>query len=406
MTASGEAMTVDLKDPDLFARDEAGPVLRWLRANAPVYWHGEPDGGGFWALTRYRDIVGVYADDQTFSSRFGMRLDSDPAAVEQVSQRMLIVSDPPDHTALKRVFSGAFGPAEMPRFRQRVEQVVRETLREALTAGEIDFVDVVAKRIPNYVVCDLMGVPRQDWEWLGGVTSDAFDSDSEADRAGAHAEIFLYFSELLAERRRNPGDDFVSKIAAASRTAGPDGGRRPLTDEEIVFNCNGVLAGANETTRYSAAGAILAFIENPEQWQRIRADGSEATLSTAVEEVLRWTTPGVHALRTATKDTRIAGTPIRAGDRVALWNASANRDEEVFERPDEFVITRSPNRHLAFGHGRHLCLGARLARLELSVFLAELRTQVARLELTGRPERTPSNFTWGLRTLPVRIAAR
>jgi cytochrome P450 len=276
---------------------------------------------------------------------------------------------------------------------------VRGLLDDALAAGEVDVVET-ARRLPTRVVCALMGVPREEWDWLGGTMNDAFEGEDEQSRLAAHAEIFLYFSELVLDRRDNPGDDFVSRIAADRRSTA-DGPKRPLTDTEIVVNCNGVLAGGNETTRYSAAGAVLALIEHPDQWAALRAD--RALLPSAVEEVLRWTTPGVHVLRTATAPTTIGGVDIAAGDRVTLWNVSANRDDAEFGDAGRFRVDRTPNRHIAFGGGRHQCLGARLARLELTVFLEELLNRVAAVDIVGEPRYTASNFTWGVRELPVRL---
>jgi cytochrome P450 len=399
-----DVTTVDLTDPGLFSGNDFWGVLEWLRANDPVHWHKEPGGPGFWAVTRYEDIVSVYSDAETYSSRFGMNLGSNADAVSAVSQRMLIVSDPPDHTQLKRVFYKAFGPSELPRLNQLAKQVAHEVLTEAVRAGDVDFLDI-AKLLPNYVVCAVMDLPRADWEWVGRTTTDAFEGETEEIRGGAHGEIFLYFDDLLRERRGSDQDDFISRIARDRRATDVPGEERLLTDEEIVFNCNGVLAGANETTRYSAAGGLLALIEHPDQWNALRSAGP-AAVTDAVEEILRWTGPGVHALRTATRPARIGGRQINAGDRVTLWNVSANRDESVFEDPKSFRIDRSPNRHIAFGAGRHLCLGARLARLELAAFLHELIDQVETIDLLGTPRYNASNFTWGLTHLPVRLAAK
>ncbi|MEU6159955.1 cytochrome P450 [Streptomyces sp. NPDC047130] len=394
-------MHIDLLDPEPFRRDDFWDTFAWLRANAPVYRHPEPGGDGFWVLSKHRDIVNVYADSDTFSSARGMRLGSEPAAVAAVTQRMLIVSDAPHHTRLKRALYQAFGPQQMPRLEALVVDVVADLVAEAAEAGELDFIDL-AKQLPNRVVCAMMGIPRADWAWIGALTTDAFDSPDEAVRSNAHSEIFLYFIELLAERRARPGTDLVSQIAHDTLVDEGDGTERPLSDEEIVFNCNGVLSGANETTRYSAAGAVHMFARLPEQWELLRRLGPEG-VAPAVEEILRWTTPGVHALRTALRDTEIAGTPVAAGDRVTLWNVSANRDEDVFTDPHAFRVDRRPNRHVAFGHGRHLCLGARLARFELGALLTEMLGALDGFELTGPALFNSSNFTWGITSLPVRL---
>lgn len=394
-------MHIDLLDPEPFRRDDFWDTFAWLRANAPVHRHPEPGGDGFWVLSKHRDIVNVYADSDTFSSARGMRLGSEPAAVAAVTQRMLIVSDAPHHTRLKRALYQAFGPQQMPRLEALVVGVVADLVAEAAEAGELDFIDL-AKQLPNRVVCAMMGIPRADWAWIGALTTDAFDSPDETVRSNAHSEIFLYFIELLAERRARPGTDLVSQIAHDTLVDEGDGTERPLSDEEIVFNCNGVLSGANETTRYSAAGAVHMFARLPEQWELLRRLGPEG-IAPAVEEILRWTTPGVHALRTALRDTEIAGTPVAAGDRVTLWNVSANRDEDVFTDPHAFRVDRRPNRHVAFGHGRHLCLGARLARFELGALLTEMLGALDGFELTGPALFNSSNFTWGITSLPVRL---
>ncbi|MET9569201.1 cytochrome P450 [Streptomyces virginiae] len=396
-------MEIDLLDPGPFGRNDFWPTFTWLRANSPVHWHPEPgsEDGGFWALSRHRDIMKVYADSDTFTSGRGMRLGSDPAAVAAVAQRMLIVSDVPHHTRLKRALGQAFGPQQMPRLEALVEKVVGELVTEAAERDELDFIDL-AKQLPNRVVCAILGIPRADWAWIGALTTDAFDSPDEAVRSSAHSEIFLYFIELLAERRARPGEDLVSQIAHDTLVDEGDGSERPLSDHEIVFNLNGVLSGANETTRYSAAGAVHMFAEHPDQWRLLRGLGQDG-IAPAVEEVLRWTTPGVHALRTAAHDTEINGIPVAAGARVTLWNVSANRDEDVFADPHSFRVDRRPNRHVAFGHGRHLCLGARLARFELGALLTEMLAVLDGFELTGPATFNSSNFTWGINSLPVRL---
>ncbi|MBI3687538.1 MAG: cytochrome P450 [Actinobacteria bacterium] len=398
-------MRIDLTDETLFATNAFEPVFAWLRANDPVHRHEVPGGDGFWVLSRHADIAAVYSNAEVFSSRFGMNLGSDPAAVAAVSQRMLIVSDPPDHTQLKRVLARSFAADRMPMFEALVGDVVNDVLAEAVDrcadGATVDFVDI-AKAVPNRVVCAFMGLDRVDWASVGHTVTEAFEAEDEAVRTAAHAEIFLLFADMLGRRRKNPGTDFISELATASRGTGAPGRHRPLTDEEIIFNCNGVLAGGNETTRYSAAGGLLALIQNPAQWAQLRA-GGPALVPTAVEEILRWTVPGIHALRTVTRPTRIHDVPLDTGDRVTLWNVSANRDESVFTDPDEFRVTRSPNRHLSFGQGRHQCLGARLARLELAVLFRGIIERFAGFDQAGDPVWNSSNFTWGLRSLPVTL---
>ncbi len=385
---------IDLTDDSAFGDSAFWPTMEWLREHDPVHWHKA--GGGFWAVTRYADAVNVYRDSDIFSSRYGMRLDTNPDAVAAVSQRMLIVSDPPEHTQLKRVLNKSVFPDDLDGL---VRDIVRELLAEALEARELDIVEVI-RRLPTRVVCALLGVARPDWDWLGRTMNGAFEDPDEEARAGNHAEIFLYFTELLTERRANPGTDFISRVATDRRETAD--GERELTDEEIIVNCNGVMAGGNETTRYSAAGGLLALTRNPDQWELLRSSGPDV-IPTAVEEILRWTTPGVHVMRTAMRPTRIGERDIAVGDRVTVWNVSANRDERAFPDAGRFRIDRTPNRHLTFGGGRHLCLGAKLARLELAIFLEELVAQVASVELIGKPEFTASNFTWGCRSLPVRL---
>ena len=395
-------MRINLKDPGLFERDEFGEVFAWLRANEPVHWHDEADGPGFWVLSRHADVSYVYSDDDLFSSRLGMRLDSQPEAVAAVADRMLIVTDPPTHTKLRQVIARGLGRSEMPKIERIVTEVSTDAVTSGVKAGELDFLSV-AKRIPNQVVCDIMGLPREHWEWIGDTMTEGFDAPDAETRTAAYGELFLLFTELLDDRRQNPGEDIISIIANARQSSrGADSDGRALTDEEIIVNCHGLLAGANETTRYCMAGAVLEFARNPEQWEWLRRADAKG-IAAAVEEILRWTSPGVHVLRTVTRSTEIAGVSIAAGDRVTAWNVSANRDESVFDEPDRFLLDRNPNRHVTFGVGRHFCIGARVARLEMTAFLTELRSQVDRIELTGEPEYNSSNFTWGLHTLPVRL---
>lgn len=398
MSTSTAAATIDLGDPDLYATGEPERAWAHLRRTAPVYWNRKADGEGFWALTRYADVVRVHRDVQSFTSERGMQLDMAPEAVRAAAGRMLIVTDPPRHRKLRQILTGAFTPAVARRLETNIRRTVRSSLDEGLSAGTCDLVELVSL-LPVSVICDMLGVPERDWRFMLERTRTAFESDgggSARERARAHADLMLYYAALAKERRRRPMDDLVSALAQGE----VDGAR--LTDDEVVLNCHGLILGGNETTRHAAAGGVLALVEHPEEWARLR---SGAAVAPAVEEVLRWTTPGMHVLRTAVRDVEIAGVPVRAGQRVTLWNASANRDEAMFEDPDRFDVGRAPNRHVAFGMGEHHCLGAALARLELGVLLEELVARVARVELTGPVARVRSNLIRGIARMPVRLHA-
>ncbi len=282
-----------------------------------------------------------------------------------------------------------------------VREIVRELLTEALAAGELDIVDVI-RRLPTRVVCALLGVARPDWDWLGRHDERRVRGPGRGVPLGqprGDLPLLRRAADRSGARTRGRTSSAGSPPTAATRLDG----ERQLTDEEIIVNCNGVMAGGNETTRYSAAGGLLAFIENPDQWALLRERGAEV-IPTAVEEILRWTTPGVHVMRTAmrpARDRRPGHQGRRPGDGVERVGQPGRA-----RLPGRGPVPRStarPTGTSTFGGGRHLCLGAKLARLELSIFLEELTKQVSAVELIGEPEYTASNFTWGCRYLPVRL---
>lgn len=398
-------MTPDLADPELYASGAPEAVWAELRARSPVHWNERADGTGFWALTRYHDIVRVYQDYEGFTSERGMALDSTPAAVRAAAGRMLIVTDPPRHHEIRRVMSSAFTPRMVRRLEDTMRETVVASLAGALEAA-VDFTDVAA-RLPMSVVCDLLGVPREDREFMLRCTQTAFGvaapvgedpADAASRRMRAHADLLCYYDEYLGFRRRNPGADVVSALLAAV----VDGA--PLTDEEIVLNCNGLITGGNETTRHAATAGLLAFIRAPAAWERLGAEPS--LLDGAVQEILRYTSPALHVMRTATSSTRIRGERIEAGDRVTLWNPSGNRDEEVFADGDVFDVARRPARLLTFGGGPHHCLGGSLAGQELRILFGELRSRVRCVRPAGPVRRLRSNLIWGIESLPVHLDPR
>ncbi|WP_306326498.1 cytochrome P450 [Streptomyces venezuelae] len=394
----------DLSDPLLHQRGEAGPVLARLRREQPVCQVTRADGSTFWAVLSYELITQVLADAGTFSSTGGMRLDADPVATAAATGKMMVITDPPLHGMIRRVVSSAFTPRMVLRLEETMRTISVEVIEAALGQDSVDFTEVAA-RLPLSVICDMLGVPRADWDFMLSRTMTAFgvngdDGPEQQQRvATAHTDIFLYYDELMRLRRKEPQEDIISALVHGRI----DG--RPLTEEEIILNCNGLISGGNETTRHATIGGLLALIEHPEQWRRLQEEPE--VLQTAVQEILRFTTPAMHVLRTATRDTELAGCRIKAGDMVALWLASGNRDETVFEDPDRFDIgRREVSRNLTFAYGSHFCIGSALATTELNTFFDVLRQRVARPELTGEVRRMRSNLIGGIERLPVRLVPR
>ena len=401
MTALSPAdpAAIDLADRDFATRGDAEQVWAFLRRERPVHWNTRPDGTGFWAITRYHDTLRVLKDPTTFRSGQGMRLDHDPAATAAAADKLMIVADAPRHAKIRRVIASAF----TPRMAARLEENMRGTVQEELAAigdGEpCDFTDV-ASVLPLSVICDLLGVPRADWPFMLRSTRVAFgESDADPlDRLEAHAQILEYYQDLVAERRRRPREDVVSTLAGGT----VDG--LPLTAEEIFLNCDGLISGGNETTRHASVGGLLALIDRPDQWRA--ASAAPQSSDTLADEILRFTSPAMHVLRTPREDTEIGGQRIRAGEPVTVWMPSANRDEAVFADPDRFDGTRHPNPHLAFGMGPHHCLGATLARIELRVLFGELLRTFASGEPAGRARRLRSTLIGGYESAPVLLPRR
>ncbi|OLF04416.1 cytochrome [Actinophytocola xinjiangensis] len=395
------ATLTDLSDPTLYRDTDPTPLWARLRAAHPLYRNELGETGPFWAALGHGVATEVLRDPGTFVSGRGMRLDSNPEAVAAaVARRMLIVTDPPVHTSVRRVIGSAFTPRMVRRLEENMRVTVRDMVDRALAEPVCDLTEIAAA-LPVSVVCDLIGVPREDWHFMLDRTRTAWGSTShdpdETDRrVEAHTDLLLYYEDLLARRRARPAEDMISALAMAE----VDG--RPLSDEEILLNCDGLVSGGNETTRHASVGGLLALADNPDQWRRLRADPS--LLDTAVPEILRWTSPAMHALRTVARDVELAGQPLRAGERVAVWLPSANRDETVFAAPDTFDVGRTPNRHLTFAHGNHRCVGATLATTELRVLFTELTARVRAPAVAGEVRRLRSNLVWGYEKAEVALS--
>jgi len=410
---------VDLTDLDMWAREVPYAEFDRLRREAPVAWHDEaPPNPGFWSVCGYADIVAASRDVATFSSARGISFE-DPTDEDMAARRTIIDTDPPEHTKLRKIVSGAFSVRAVAVYQHFVEGLTGQVLDGALTApvlaGQgLDFVDAIAKEVPIRVLARIMGLPEADLDsfidlgdrLIANTDPDITDvvwgrDDTDAYRrfpfrSPYGKQLWDLGRTVVADRLAHPGDDLLSRLLRAE----VDGDRLSETDLDNFFSIL-VIAG-NETTRIAIAQGVLAFCERPEQWDRLRAD--PGLLDAATDEVLRWSCPTHFMRRTATADTELGGAAIRAGDKVVLWYVSGNRDEAEFADPGTFDVGRAPNRHLSFGRGGpHLCLGAHLARLEVRIVLAALARRVARFELAGEPRRIRSNFTNGLKALPVRV---
>jgi cytochrome P450 len=406
---------VDLNDLDLWARAVPYAEFARLRREEPVSWHDEPaPNSGFWSVNRYADIVAASRDTATYSSARGVSFE-EPTDEDMAARRTIIDTDPPDHTKLRKILSGSFSQRAVAVYQHFVEGLTEDVLDRALVSDEFDFVDAIAKEVPIRVLARIMGLPGSELDRfidLGDrliantdpAVTDVVWGRDDTDayrlypfRSPYGKQLWDLGREVVKDKLREPGDDLLSTLLAAE----VDGDRLTETDLDNFFSIM-VIAG-NETTRIAIAQGVLAFIEHQDQWTRL-AEDPDGRAGTAADEVVRWTCPTHFMRRTATRDAELGGAHIKEGDKVILWYVSGNRDETEFAEPDTFDVGRAPNRHLSFGRGGpHLCLGVHLAKLEVSIVLAALARRVARFSLAGPPQRIRSNFTNGLRELPVRI---
>lgn len=396
-----ELNALNLAEPRVHTEYDLSEAWRYLRINEPVYWHVEiSDQPGFWVLTRHADVASIYRDTTRFTSERGNVLETLLQGGDSAAGRMLAVTDGPRHTGLRKILLKPFSPRALEVIVQRVRQSTRRLMVDAVRKGRTDFARDVAAHIPLATICDLLGVPEEDRDHILSQTSSALSSDAEkresTDSWVAKNELLLYFADLVQARRDTPQADLVSLLSSHQING------EHLSDDEIMLNCYSLILGGDETARLSMIGAVLALAEHPDQWRALKQ--GEVTLESSVEEVLRWTTPAMHSGRTAMEDVVIGGRTVKKGDIVTIWNVSANRDEEEFDSPDQLWLHRSPNRHLSFAHGPHFCLGAYLARMEISAMLDGLRTFVSDIKVVEPTKRIYSNFLSGFSSLVVDFA--
>ena len=397
-------MEIDLISPEHFAaHGHPWAQYEWLRRNAPVYWHPEPveSGPGFWALTKYEDIRAVSRTPKLFSSFEKGVMIPDPDEGNLFAQRQMMLNmDPPQHDRFKLLVSRGFTPKNAPLLRPRIEELAREIVDAVIARGECDFVSEIAGRLPSGLIAELMGMPRADGERLYDLTEIMHTNDDAIAppevKMAAIGEMLGYAQSVADFKRKNPADDLATVLVNAE----VDGDR--LTDAEFQWFFLLLVNAGGDTTRNLLAAGMQLLFDHPDQRASLLAD-VDGRLGTAIEEMLRFSSPVSHFKRTVMEDTEIRGQKIKAGDRVVMFYGSANRDEDVFERPDEFYVLRDPNPHVAFGAGGpHLCLGMHVARVELAVMFRELLTRLPHMEAGGPVERMHSSFIAGVHSMPVR----
>ena len=412
---TGDLAQVDLLDHDLFADHEPWEVFELLQREAPVHFHPEPGGRGFWAVTKYADVHAVLRDTKTFSSEVGgaATIEDLPEDVLE-ARRNFLEFDPPKHGRYRRLISTSFTPGAVERYEEWLRALVVALMDRALPKGEFDLVAELAAPIPIRVLGEILGLPDEELPRLielgdrllvdtdpAYVGELAYAGEREEDRYKPFGspwaeELCALGRAHYAERRECPHDDVLTRIATAEIDD------RPLSPRELDNMFALMVVAGNETTRQAIALGTKALAEHPEEYARLRADRS--LMGSAVDELLRFSSPVWFFRRTATVDTTIGDRSIAAGDKVVVWFAAGNRDPDKYPDPHRLDLARAPKDHLTFGRGGpHQCLGMHLARLELKVFLEELVERVARIELAGPPVRLRSNFTNGLKRLPVRV---
>jgi cholest-4-en-3-one 26-monooxygenase len=395
---------VNLADPGNFVAAVPHEMFDVLRREAPVWFHpGTDEVEGFWCIVKYADLVDLSRDYGHASSELGGITLHDASAEDlELQRQMMLMMDPPKHTKLRLLVNKGFTPRMIGRLEEHIGEVTKSIVDEVAGRGECDFVVEIAAQLPLRVIVEMMGVPDEDrpkiFEWTNRLigSEDPEYNVSRDEAIGAATEMFMYSTELAAAKRANPAEDIISTLLQAE----VDGNR--LTDTEFNLFFQLLSVAGNETTRNLISNGMQFLFDHPDQWAKLIADRS--LLPGAIDEMLRYASPVMYMRRTAPEDFELRGQTIRAGDKIALWYISANRDEDVFDDPNRFDITRSPNEYVAFGGGGpHFCLGANLAKLEIRVMFEEILDRLPDIELAGDIQRLRSNFINGIKHMPVRF---
>ncbi len=400
--------TIDIISPDHYQKN-GYPHAEWtfLRKHHPVFYIERPRVDPFWAITKASDLKEISCQPRLWLN--GPRLavfmldEGADGPPPELPLRHLLNMDPPGHGEYRSILSQYFTPRSIRALEPDVANITAQLLDDVMDREECDFVTEISSKVPVAVIAEMLGVPRQDWPTLfrwtneiigGGDPEFQRGKDANETFAQARLEMFQYFTDLVEESRKHPNNSVTSIISNAKVNG------EPLPALELLSYLLLLVVAGNETTRNATSGGLLALIENPEQFRRLKSD--PALIKTAVEEIVRWTSPVIQFSRTAASDTSVRGQKIRAGESVCLFYPSASRDEDVFDEPFKFDVGRNPNPHLSFGIGEHFCLGANLARLELSVIFAHLAKRLEHAELAGPVERLRSSFVGGIKHMPIR----
>ena len=410
-----EPVLADITSHDTFVEGVPHETFEWLRANDPVHWTEESDGGrGFWSITRYDDVLSVSRSSEVYSSRLGIRLE-DMDDEETEARRTLMEMDAPEHTQLRRLVSRPFSPKSVAEYEDAVREIAVEILEKLRGQTEFDFVQAISRELPMRMLGRLLGLPNDDLDWLvqrGDAligNSDPEFTDYVVDKVDTSAyaklpfrspvslELFEYAAQALEDRRITPTMDILSKLLEPT----VDG--ESLDDLALKNFFTLMVAAGNDTTRYSITHALTEMSERPDIWAAIPTMETPE-LKTLVDEMLRRSSVTMHFRRTVMQDTELGGKQLKKGDKVVMWFISANYDENHWGNPFEFDFRRSPNQHVSFGlQSPHLCLGAHLARLEMRVIFEEMAKRWTKVEVNGETERFRSNFISGIKYLPVKV---
>ena len=411
-----EATITDLINASAYGQNGV-PHDLWthLRKESPVYWYAQRGHTPFWAITKHEDIMEVSSQPDIFSSEAGGIIVLNEAQIQSfieggsgsplAQMKTIITMDPPEHRAYRKVASGYFTPRGVTNLDEIVKSSAAAIFDDLPTEGEVDFIEAIAQKHPLRVLATILGIDKEQEERLLVITQELFGSedpdmrrggeDRETARKELGMEFYMLFDEIIKDRRSCPRDDLATMLANAELSDGcPLGQLETLGYYLIVFTAG------HDTTRNALSGAISAFLDHPDEFERLRKEPSLS--KAAVDEIVRWTTPVNYMKRQAVQDYELRGQKIKAGEELALFYCSANRDEDVFDDPFTFDITRSPNRHLGFGWAEHYCLGAHLAKASMKALTEEMVRRIDWMEPNGERTFISSNFVVGLKTLPVK----